>query len=149
MPASLPRPLTHCTPISKSGRRKLRAGDVLVIDEAGMLGTELMADLVGKAHGAEAKVILVGDPKQLPSIEAGGLLASLAGRIEIVELVENRRQIDPEERFVAAALRKGLTELAVRRRSARSGHGCTQQRLVARPRWRSTGGSSTQTAEMR
>ena len=97
------------------GRRKLRAGDVLVIDEAGMLGTELMADLVGKAHRAEAKVILVGDPKQLPSIEAGGLLASLASRFEIVELVENRRQIDPEERFVAAALRKGLTELAVRR----------------------------------
>ncbi len=98
----------------ESGRRKLRAGDVLVIDEAGMLGTELMADLVGRAHRADAKVILVGDPKQLPSIEAGGLLASLANRIEIIELVENRRQIDPEERFVAAALRKGLTELAVR-----------------------------------
>ncbi len=99
----------------ESSRRKLRVGDVLVIDEAGMLGTELMADLVGKAHRAEAKVILVGDPKQLPSIEAGGLLASLAKRIEVVELVENRRQLDPEERFIAAALRKGLTELAVRR----------------------------------
>jgi len=99
----------------ESGRRKLRAGDVLVIDEAGMLGTKLMANLVGQAHRADAKVILVGDPKQLPSIEAGGLLAALADRIEIVELVENRRQIDPQERFVSAALRKGLTELAVRR----------------------------------
>ena len=80
-----------------------------------MLGTILMADLVDRAQQGGSKVILVGDPKQLPPIEAGGLFASLANRIEIVELVENRRQRDPEERFIAAALRKGLTELAVRR----------------------------------
>ncbi len=98
-----------------SGRRKLRSGDVVVIDEAGMLGTRLMADIVDHAKRAEAKVILVGDPKQLPSIEAGGVLASLAQRVEIVELTENRRQSDPQERFIAHALRKGLTELAVRR----------------------------------
>ena len=98
-----------------TGRRRLHAGDVLVIDEAGMLGTELMAELVDNAQRSSAKVILVGDPKQLPPIEAGGLFASLAQRIEIVELAENRRQQDPEERFIAAALRKGLTELAVRR----------------------------------
>jgi hypothetical protein len=42
--------------------------------------------------------------EHLPSIEAGGLLASLANRIEIIELVENRRQIDPEERFAAATI---------------------------------------------
>ncbi len=101
-----------------SGRRKLRSGDVVVIDEAGMLGTRLMADIVDHAHRAEAKVILVGDPKQLPSIEAGGVLASLAQRIEVVELTENRRQQDPQERFIAHALRKGLTELAVRRMDA-------------------------------
>lgn len=68
----------------EAGRRRLGPGDVLVIDEAGMLGTVMMADLVDKAHRAEAKVILVGDPKQLPPIEAGGLFASLAQRIEIV-----------------------------------------------------------------
>ena len=88
---------------------------MLVIDEAGMLGTLLMADLVERATAVGGKVILVGDPKQLPPIEAGGLFASLANRIPIVELVENRRQRDPEERFIANALRKGLTELAVRR----------------------------------
>ena len=80
-----------------------------------MLGTILMADLVERATANGGKVILVGDPKQLPPIEAGGLFASLANRIPIVELVENRRQRDPEERFIANALRKGLTELAVRR----------------------------------
>jgi conjugative relaxase-like TrwC/TraI family protein len=102
----------------ESGRRRLKPGDVLVIDEAGMLGTQMMADLVGKAQRAETKVILVGDPKQLPPIEAGGLFASLATRIKITELTENRRQRDPGDRFVADALRKGLTELAVRRLDA-------------------------------
>ena len=105
----------------ETSRRRLRPGDVVVIDEAGMLGTELMADLVSRAHRAEAKVILVGDPKQLPPIEAGGLFASLGNRVEIIELTVNRRQRDPEERFVAAALRKGLTELAIRRLDAHGG----------------------------
>jgi ATP-dependent exoDNAse (exonuclease V) alpha subunit len=99
----------------ESGRRRLRSGDVLVIDEAGMLGTQLMAEMVGHADQSGAKVILVGDPKQLPPIEAGGLFASLGQRVDVIELVENRRQRDPLDRFVSVALRKGLTELAVRR----------------------------------
>ena len=98
-----------------SGRVILRAGDVLVIDEAGMMGTRQLAALITDAHRAEAKVILVGDPKQLPEIEAGGMLRSIADRVGAVELTENHRQIDPEERFVVRALRKGLAELAVRR----------------------------------
>lgn len=98
-----------------SGRMRLRDGDVLVIDEAGMMGTRTIAALVGNAHRAGAKTILVGDHKQLPEIEAGGLLASLAERVPVVELIQNRRQQDPGERFVVQALRKGLAELAVRR----------------------------------
>jgi conjugative relaxase-like TrwC/TraI family protein len=97
------------------GRFRLGEGDVLVVDEAGMLGTRLMAALAGEAAQARAKLILVGDPKQLPAVEAGGLLAALAQRVEVISLVENRRQRDPEERFVTSALREGRTELAVRR----------------------------------
>jgi ATP-dependent exoDNAse (exonuclease V) alpha subunit len=99
----------------ESGRRRLRSGDVLVVDEAGMLGTQLMAEMVEHADRAGAKVILVGDPKQLPPIEAGGLFASLGQRVDVIELVENRRQRDQLDRFVSVALRRGLTELAVRR----------------------------------
>lgn len=98
-----------------SGHMRLREGDVLVVDEAGMLSTRLMATLAGAASDAGAKMILVGDPKQLPAVEAGGLLASLAKRIDVIELVENRRQVDPEERFISTALRHGRSGLAVRR----------------------------------
>lgn len=97
------------------GRLELEAGDVVVIDEAGMLGTRLTAALAEHAGRAGAKMILTGDPKQLPSVEAGGLLAALAQRVEPVSLVDNRRQRDPEEHLVSAALRAGHTTLAVRR----------------------------------
>ncbi|MDQ3691704.1 MAG: relaxase domain-containing protein, partial [Chloroflexota bacterium] len=99
----------------ESGRVRLGESDVLVVDEAGMLGTRLMADLAREADRAKAKVVLVGDPKQLPPIEAGGLFAALGSRVDVVELVENRRQQDPEERLITAALREGRTELAVHR----------------------------------
>jgi conjugative relaxase-like TrwC/TraI family protein len=70
------------------GRARLRPGDVLVVNEAGMLGTRLMAALADEAGRAKAKMILVGDPKQLPAVEAGGLLSALAARVEVVELVK-------------------------------------------------------------
>lgn len=98
-----------------SGRMKLREGDVMVVDEAGMLGTRLLAALVTEAQEAHAKVVLVGDPRQLPPIEAGGLLTRLAAEGPAVELVENRRQLDPEERLTVTALRFGRAGLAVRR----------------------------------
>lgn len=101
-----------------AGRTTLRLGDVVVVDEAAMLGTRLMADLAAEARRAKAKMILVGDPKQLPAVEAGGLIPALASRVGVVELVENRRQRDPEERLIVAALREGRTELAVRRLDA-------------------------------
>jgi conjugative relaxase-like TrwC/TraI family protein len=98
-----------------TGRIALGVGDVLVVDEAGMVGTRLLAALATEAARADAKLILVGDPKQLPAVEAGGLFAALAARLPNVELVDNRRQADPDERLVATALRHGHAGFAVRR----------------------------------
>ena len=42
--------------------------------------------------------MLVGDPKQLPSIEAGGLFALLAAELQAVRLTGNQRQADPADR---------------------------------------------------
>ncbi len=66
-----------------TGERKLRARSVLVVDEAGMVGTRALAPLLDHAATAGAKVILVGDPKQLPEIEAGGFLRHLAQHHEV------------------------------------------------------------------
>src|SRR5476651_1951690 len=76
----------------REGNLTLDARTVLVVDEAAMAGTRQLAVLLDAARGARAKVVLVGDAKQLNAIEAGGLLNGLAHRTEPVTLAENRRQ---------------------------------------------------------
>ena len=96
-----------------NGERHLDRSTVVVIDEAGMAGTRTLAPLLDAAHRTGAKVVLVGDPRQLPEIDAGGLLAGLARRIEPIQLIENRRQREGWEREALAELRHGDTALAL------------------------------------
>jgi len=65
---------------------------VVVVDEAGMVGTRQLAQLLDYAERAGAKVVLVGDPEQLQAIDAGGGLRGLARRLGAVTLTENHRQ---------------------------------------------------------
>jgi ATP-dependent exoDNAse (exonuclease V) alpha subunit len=50
---------------------------VIVVDEAGMVGTRQLDKLLDHAERAAAKVVLVGDDKQLPEIAAGGAFRAL------------------------------------------------------------------------
>jgi 8-oxo-dGTP pyrophosphatase MutT (NUDIX family) len=74
------------------GREFLDAQDVLVIDEAGMIGSRQLERVLGEAERQGAKVVLVGDPEQLQAIEAGAAFRSLAERHRLVEITEIRRQ---------------------------------------------------------
>ena len=87
--------------------KPLTMRDVIVVDEAGMVGTRALAPILHAAATAGAKVVLVGDYHQLPEIDAGGLLRGLAARIEPVVLEENRRQREPWERAALVELRNG------------------------------------------
>ena len=80
---------------------------ILVVDEAAMAGTRDLAPLLDAAATAGAKVVLVGDPKQLDAINAGGLLRGIAQRIQPVTLAENRRQNELWERNALTQLRAG------------------------------------------
>ena len=55
----------------KNGYEPIAKGDVLVVDEAGMIGTRQLARVATKMHQIGAKLVLVGDPDQLQPIEAG------------------------------------------------------------------------------
>ncbi len=74
------------------GREFLTARDVLVIDEAGMIGSRQMERVLFAAEKAGAKVVLVGDPEQLQAIEAGAAFRSISERHGGVEITEIRRQ---------------------------------------------------------
>jgi len=71
---------------------------VLVVDEAGMAPTRQLADLLDHVERADGKLVLVGDHRQLPEIEAGGAFRALVARGLAVELVHNQRQAEPWER---------------------------------------------------
>ena len=83
------------------------ARTVLVVDEAGMVGTRQLAELLDHADRAQAKVVLVGDHRQLPEIQAGGVFRGLVARGHAITLEENRRQEQPWEREALDLLRDG------------------------------------------
>ncbi len=95
------------------GTRVLGPRDVVVVDEAGMVGTRALAKVVELAHDSGAKVILVGDARQLPEIEAGGAYGHLATRLGAIELSENRRQSEAWERDALDLLRRGEATAAL------------------------------------
>ena len=95
------------------GREQLDARTVLVVDEAGMVGSRKLTRLLEHAQQAEAKVVLVGDDRQLAPIDAGGGFRALRLRLGAAELVENRRQQQAWEREALDLIRSGLVEEAV------------------------------------
>jgi conjugative relaxase-like TrwC/TraI family protein len=94
-------------------QEQLNPCTVLVVDEAGMLGSRKLGRLLEHAERARAKVVLVGDDRQLAPIDAGGGFRALRLRLGASELVENRRQHQAWEREALDVVRSGLVEEAV------------------------------------
>ncbi len=91
----------------------LPSGIVVVVDEAGMVGTRQLAAISDLVEGAAGKLILIGDDHQLPEIDAGGLFRALTNRMPSVELKENIRQEHAWERAALAELRDGSVDQAI------------------------------------
>ncbi|MGE4303453.1 MAG: Ti-type conjugative transfer relaxase TraA [Novosphingobium sp.] len=97
----------------KNGSDMLTSRDVLVIDEAGMVGTRQLERVLSHAAEAGAKVVLVGDPQQLQSIEAGAAFRSIHERHGGVEIHEVRRQREDWQRAATRDLATGRTGAAI------------------------------------
>jgi hypothetical protein len=95
------------------GRDLLTERDVLVIDEAGMIGTRQMERVLSHAADAGAKVVLVGDAEQLQSIEAGAAFRAIHERHGGVEITEVRRQHEEWQRDATRHLATGRTGEAI------------------------------------
>jgi hypothetical protein len=95
------------------GAEQVDARTVLVVDEAGMVGSRKLTRLLKHAQQAQAKVVLVGDDRQLAPIDAGGGFRALRLRLGASDLVENRRQQQAWEREALDLVRSGLVEEAV------------------------------------
>jgi ATP-dependent exoDNAse (exonuclease V) alpha subunit len=87
--------------------RELPPDSVVIFDEAGMASTRLSEQLLGHAATVGVKVIAIGDPGQLASVQAGGWLRTIGERLGAARLTEVMRQRDPAERLALAALHDG------------------------------------------
>jgi conjugative relaxase-like TrwC/TraI family protein len=94
-------------------RDRLDPNTLLLVDEAGMVGTRKLARLLNYANQAEAKVILIGDDRQLSSIDAGGGFRGLRLRLGASELTQNRRQQAEWEQQALELVRRFQVEQAV------------------------------------
>ncbi len=95
------------------GREQLGPKDVLVVDEAGMIGSRQMERVLSQARDAGAKVVMVGDPEQLQAIEAGAAFRSVTERHGAAEITEIRRQREDWQRDATRALATGRTGEAI------------------------------------
>ncbi|MBP6951535.1 MAG: AAA family ATPase [Alphaproteobacteria bacterium] len=97
----------------KNNRETLDSKTLVIVDEAGMLGTTLSVEIFNVIKNKGAKLILVGDDRQLSSVERGGTFRFLADRYTAVELSEVRRQTIGWQKEVSEALAEGNVKRAV------------------------------------
>lgn len=85
----------------------LRAGTTLVVDEAGMLGTGALDQLVGLAVSQQWRLVLVGDPRQLQAVGRGGMFDELCRAGRTNELATIHRFRHRWEQAASLKLRSG------------------------------------------
>ncbi len=95
------------------GKRVLASTDVVVIDEAGMIGSRQLHQVLNHIHQAGAKAVLVGDPVQLQPIDAGGIFRALSDQLGFASLTDIRRQESEADRKMIHDLIEGQSESAL------------------------------------
>lgn len=98
----------------ENGKEALKPNDVLVVDEAGMVGSRQIHKLLKLAEEARAKVVLVGDPEQLQAIEAGAAFRMIAERSQTSRLTTVRRQTLAWQREATIDLAEARTARALK-----------------------------------
>jgi hypothetical protein len=88
---------------------------VVVVDEAAMVGTRKLARLLDYAERAGSKVVMIGDDRQLASIDTGGVFRAFRLRLGATELRGNHRQQTELGQQVAALFRAGWQDEALDR----------------------------------
>jgi hypothetical protein len=98
------------------GRQALTPRHVLILDEAAMTSDADVSKLLGAVAISGAKLIAVGDYRQLDAVGPGGALEALSGRHpgHVWTLRDNLRQADRAERLALDQLRSGSVPLAVK-----------------------------------
>ena len=104
---------------AEAGTVRIGPNTTVFLDEAGMADHRRLDALTRLIDESGAKLVAVGDGKQLPSIGPGGMFDRLTAHARSAELADIHRTSDPEERQAWAALRRGEPEKAMAHYQAR------------------------------
>lgn len=115
-----------------SGRTQWDRKTVVMIDEAAMIDTKIMAMITAHARQAGAKLILVGDDRQLSSIERGGMFGALKDRYGAAALTEVTRQRKDDDRRASSMMAEGNFHDALQMYDAKGAIRWTQNQNQAR-----------------
>jgi conjugative relaxase-like TrwC/TraI family protein len=94
-------------------RYDLPAGATVVVDEAAMVPTPRLAELIGLADRRDWRLALVGDPMQFSAVGRSGMFGHLVDTIGAVELDRVHRFDASWERDASLRLRRGDTDVVV------------------------------------
>lgn len=97
----------------KNGKDNIKDIDVIIVDEAGMISNNVMGELLKIAYKNKVKVILVGDDKQLPSVERGGMFHELCKIHGSSTLTEIKRQSLDYQKQISKDMSEGYVKEAI------------------------------------
>ncbi|MEZ9219286.1 MobF family relaxase [Vibrio cyclitrophicus] len=98
----------------KVGINHFSKADVLVIDEAGQVGTKQLREVVAFSAKHSVKIVLVGEDKQLDAIEHGGCLRFLSSKLGCSRIERIQRQKSKWARTAVMQLRDGKASHAIK-----------------------------------
>ncbi|MCF7547312.1 MobF family relaxase [Pseudonocardia sp. WMMC193] len=123
--------LTRFTPNARGlVSDRLRPGDMVVVDEAGMAGTGELDRIALLVREAGGKLLYTGDPEQLVAVGAGGMLDLIVRDNGAYELTGIHRFHEPWERAASLHLRgRDASVLGLYEDSGRL-HGGTREEMT-------------------
>lgn len=116
----------------EKGSITLTKSTILIVDEAGMVGTLQMARIIEETHKAGSKLVLIGDARQLQPVDAGGPFASIAKRLGDIPMEEIVRQTEGWARQVVHDMADGKADRALEAFAARGLLSITEDKPKAR-----------------
>ncbi len=105
---------------AQRGKLPLDSGSVVIVDEVGLLGTRQLNDILAVQKKTGFQLVMIGDPLQMQSVEAGPVIDLLRrglGEKAVPELGSSVRQKTAEEIATTLMFRNGQTAEAIARKA--------------------------------
>jgi conjugative relaxase-like TrwC/TraI family protein len=95
-------------------QKELKENQIYVVDEAGMLGSRQLKELIDRAKKTNSKIVLIGDKKQFQTLSAGAIFQQLQSKdlVKVCEMTQSMRAKTQDMKDLYQAVKKQYLETA-------------------------------------